>query len=46
LIPDHIVGNSELIRKSKSLIETLDTADKLKSEKNPSPAKAGLFDLA
>jgi hypothetical protein len=25
-------------------IETIDTADKLKSEENPSPAHAGLFD--
>jgi hypothetical protein len=27
-------------------IETLDTPDKIKSEKKASPAKAGLFDLA
>jgi hypothetical protein len=28
------------------VIKTLDTADTLKSEKKPSPAQAGLFDLA
>jgi hypothetical protein len=39
-----VVDSSELIR--YRVIETLDTADTLKSEKKPSPAKAGLFDLA
>jgi len=39
-----MAGNTELIH--YRVIETLDIADTLNSEKKPSPAKAGLFDLA
>jgi hypothetical protein len=46
LVDSPAVEGRSYIRIPLPAIETIDTAAILKSEKNPSPAQAGLFDLA